>query len=53
MQLQVADLIASAVMAFGPHRASGTHDDWAAALGAVGIERFVTNCLWPSLAARP
>jgi len=49
----VADLIASAVMAFGAHRASGTHDDLTATLGAVGIERFVANCLWPSLAAPP
>ncbi|MCO5411095.1 DUF3800 domain-containing protein [Ralstonia mojiangensis] len=53
VQLQVADLIAGAVMAFGAHRASGTHDDLAPTLGAVGIERFVTDCLWPSLAVTP
>ena len=46
-------MIAGAAMAFGAHQASGTHDDLAPTLGAVGIERFVTDCLLPSLAAIP
>lgn len=53
VQLQVADLIAGAVMAVGAHRAVGSYEDLAPVLQNVGVEKLVTDCLWPSLAVTP
>lgn len=52
-QLQLADLIAGSVMAWAASKASDLYSDLALDLEGVGIERLVTNSLWPSLAITP